>query len=155
MVFILSALWCIRVRGLWKLPDGRNLGLVLMDRTMLSKFLIQFFVDGVKPNYGITFKKIYASTVVFSASDPVAGHYWSTPLLTGKSGSVSCEVTTPFSWALVCTRFHFRPPKSVSPVAWKFCNQIPLASKVKFPGVFQSLCWIPRLGNLLWLLELS
>ena len=60
---------------MWKLPDGRNLGLVLMDRTMLSKFLIQFFVDGVKPNYGITFKKIYASTVVFSASDPVAGHY--------------------------------------------------------------------------------
>ena len=24
--------------------------------------------------------------------------------------------------------------ESVSPVLWKFCNQIPLASKVKFPG---------------------
>ena len=35
----------------------------------------------------------------------------------------------------------------VSPVMWKFCNQIPLASKVKFPGVSQSLCQIPRLKN--------
>ena len=28
---------------MWKLPDGRNLGLVLMGRTMLSKSLIPFF----------------------------------------------------------------------------------------------------------------
>ena len=51
MVFILSALWWIRIRGLWKLPDGRdwlwgNLSLVLMGRAMLSKSLIQFSVDG-------------------------------------------------------------------------------------------------------------
>ena len=32
---------------------------------------------------------------------------------------------------------------------------LPLTSKVKFPGGFQSLCWIPRLGNLLHVLELS
>ena len=31
--------------------------------------------------------------------------------------------------------------------------QIPLAFKVKFPGGSQSLCQIPRLGNLLWALE--
>ena len=42
MVFILSALWWIRIRGLWKLPDGRDwlwekLGLVLMDRAMFSQ----------------------------------------------------------------------------------------------------------------------
>ena len=45
---------------------------------------------------------------------------------------------------------------SVSPVLckfYKFRNQIPLASKVKFSGSFQSLCQIPRLGNLLWVLE--
>ena len=30
-----------------------------------------------------------------------------------------------------------------------------MASKVKFPGGSQSLCQIPRLGNLLWVLELS
>ena len=32
---------------------------------------------------------------------------------------------------------------------------LPLTSKVKFPGGSQSLCWIPRLGNLLRVLELS
>ena len=49
----------------------------------------------------------------------------------------------------------FVPSKSVFPVLWKFCNQIPLASKVRFPGESQSLCRIPRLGSLLWALELS
>ena len=44
--------------------------------------------------------------------------------------------------------------ESVSPVLWKFCNQIPLASKVKFPGGSQPLCQIPRLEDLLWALEL-
>ena len=44
--------------------------------------------------------------------------------------------------------------ESVSPVLQKFYNQIPLASKVKLPGSSQSLCWIPRLGNLPWALEL-
>ena len=68
LVFILSALWWIRIRCLWNLPDGRDwlrgkLGLVLMGRAMLSKPLIQFSVDGrscvisllldVKPNSGV------------------------------------------------------------------------------------------------------
>ena len=44
--------------------------------------------------------------------------------------------------------------ESFPPVLWKFCNQIPLAFKVKFTGGFQSLCWVPRLGNVLWILEL-
>ena len=43
--------------------------------------------------------------------------------------------------------------ESVSSVLWKFCNQIPLASKAKFPGGSQFLCQIPRLGNLLCVLE--
>ena len=51
MVFSLSSLWWRRIRGLWKLPDGRDwlwgkLGFVLMSRAMLSKSLIQFSVDG-------------------------------------------------------------------------------------------------------------
>ena len=46
VVFILFALWWRRIRGLWKLPDGRNwlwgkLGLVLMGRAMFSKSLTQ------------------------------------------------------------------------------------------------------------------
>ena len=44
--------------------------------------------------------------------------------------------------------------ESISLVMWKFCNQIPLAFKVKFSGVSQPLCWIFRLGNLLWVPEL-
>ena len=51
MVLILSALWWIRTRGLWKLPNGRDwlrgkLGLVLIGRAMFSKSLIQFSFDG-------------------------------------------------------------------------------------------------------------
>ena len=89
--------WWIRIRGLWKLPDGRdwlwgNLGLLLISRAMLSKSLIQFSVDmqgcapwgqamvGAMATMAISFKKTYASTLVFSAPDPAAGHCWPTPL---------------------------------------------------------------------------
>ena len=61
VVFLLSALWWVRVRGLGKLPDEGN-GLVLMGGVMLSKPLTQFSVDGwgcvpsllfdLRPNYG-------------------------------------------------------------------------------------------------------
>ena len=44
--------------------------------------------------------------------------------------------------------------ESVSPVLWKFYNEIPLAFKVKCPGGSQSLCHISQLGNLWWALEL-
>ena len=53
-------------------------------------------------------------------------------------------------------RVLFVPSKrSVSLTLCKFCSKIPLAFKVKFPGGSQYLCQIPRLGNLLWALELS
>ena len=45
--------------------------------------------------------------------------------------------------------------ESVSPVLCKFHNQIPLSSKFELPGGSQSLCQIPRFGNLLWVLKLS
>ena len=55
-----------------------------------------------------------------------------------------------------CTQGFVCPlQESVSPVLCKFCIQIPLASKGKFPGGSQSLCQIPRLGNLLGVLELK
>ena len=58
---------------------------------------------------------------------------------------------SPGSW---CTQgFICALHASVSPGLCKFCNQIPLASKVKFPGGSQFLFQIPRLGNLLWALE--
>ena len=40
--------------------------------------------------------------------------------LTGKSGSVSCEVTAPFSWVLLHTRFCLCPPRVCSPVLCTF-----------------------------------
>ena len=51
MVFSPSALWWKQMKGLWKLLDRRDwlrgkLGFVLMGRTLLSKTLIQFSVDG-------------------------------------------------------------------------------------------------------------
>ena len=153
-----------------------------MGRAMLSKSLIQFSVDGrgcvpsllfgQRPKYGGSnedsgglLQKVPCTHCCTQCprpcSRPLLTHAsardsWT---LTGKSGSVSCGDTAPFSWVLVCTRFV--PTKiralqdSVFPVPWKFCNQIPLASKVKFPGGSQSLCQIPRLGNLLWVPELS
>ena len=67
VVFILSAFWWIRIRGLWKLPDGNDwlkgkLDLFQMGGAMLSKSLIQFCIDwrgcvpflllDLRPNYG-------------------------------------------------------------------------------------------------------
>ena len=56
----------------------------------------------------------------------------------------------------MCTRFCLCPPRvSVSPALWKLCDQILLTFKFKVPESFQSICQIPRLGNLLFGLEVS
>ena len=73
--------------------------------------------------------------------------------LTGRSGSISCGVTAPFPWVLVFRRFCLCAPRVESlfpPVLRKFYNQIPLAFKVRFPGDSQFICWILRLGSLMW-----
>ena len=105
-----------------------------------------------------SFKRSHAHTAALSAPNPAAGHGWPTIrdswTRTGKSESVFSEVTAPFSWVLVHTMFYLCPPRVCLPRDSKFCNQIPLASKVKFPGGSQTLCQIPRLENLLWVLEL-
>ena len=159
VVFILSALWRIRIRGLWKLPGERNwlwvkLGLVLMDGAMLSKFLIQFSVDG----WSCIPSLLFDLRPTLSAPDPKAG-LPDLPETLGDSQAslgqspVRSLFLSPGSWCaqgFVCAL-----PESVSPVLWKFCDQIPLASKIKFPAGSQSLCQIPRLGNLLWVLKLS
>ena len=46
-----------------------------------------------------------------------AGDFWTLP---GKSGSVSCGVTAPFSSVLVHTRFCLCPPRVYFPVLCKF-----------------------------------
>ena len=181
MVLGLSALWQIRIRGLWKLPVGRDwvwgkLGLILMGGAMLSKSSILFSVDGcvssqlfdLRPDYGggnedtgdllqmVLFMHCHTQCPRPCSRPPLthasAGDSWT---LTGKSGSVSHEVTAPFPGFWWPHGFVRALQDSVSPVLCKFCNQIPLASKVKIPGGSQSLCQIPRLGNLFGVLELS
>ena len=88
-------------KKLWKFPDGSvwawgNMGLVLMGGPCSVNF-IQFSVDGegsvpslffgLRQNYGRGNdgnnnlpQKTYASTIVFSAPDPTAGHCRPTPL---------------------------------------------------------------------------
>ena len=91
-------------------------------------------------------------TVVFSVPNPTAGHYWSmpppeTPKHSGKSGSVSCGITAPFSWVLciqscLCPRRVF--PQSCASSVMKS-----LASKSNSLGVFSpfarspswKICW--------------
>ena len=46
-----------------------------------------------------------------------AGDSWT---LTGKSGSVSCGVSPPFSWVMVHTKFCLCPPRVCLPVLCKF-----------------------------------
>ena len=140
MVSILSALWCIR--GLWKLPDGRDwlkgkLGLVLMCRAVLSKSYSDFLLMGgaVFPPSCLTWgqtmvevmKKMEASsqrsharTAELSALDCAAGHHWHTPLLETPGHSraslgqslVGSLILSPGSW---CTQGFVCASKSLFP----------------------------------------
>ena len=147
-------------------------GSCLMDGAMLSKSLIQFSVEGwgcvpsllfdLRPNYGrrnedngVVLKRSRACTVVISAlplrQATVYLHLLQRHLDTHRQvGSVSGGVSAPSSWFLVTQGFVCALQESVFPVLCKFCTQIPLASKVKFPLGSQSLCQTPRLRNLLW-----
>ena len=124
----------IRIRDLRKLPDGRfwlreKLGLALMSRSMLSKSLIQFSVDGrdcvpsllfdLRPNYGGNNEDdgdLLQKVPCRQCCRPPQIHAstrdsWT---LTGKSGSVSCGVTLPFS-CVWYTQGLFVPSKSLFP----------------------------------------
>ena len=109
----------MRIKGLCKLPDGRNwlcrkLGLVLVGKAMLSKSLIQFSVDGwscgpsllftwgqtmveVMKIMATSFKRSHAGTATLSAPKPCNSPLLTHPFsgdfwtLPGKSGSVSLE----------------------------------------------------------------
>ena len=95
-----------------------------------------------------SFKWSHAGTATLIAPNTAAGHHRPTPPpeIPGHSQASlgqSLVESAPFSWVLVWTRFCLCPPsdkESVSPVLCKFCNQIPLASIVKFHGGSQSLC---------------
>ena len=108
-----------------------------------------------------SFQKPQAGTAALSAPDPAAVHCRPTPLpgTPGHSQAslgqslVGSLLLSPGPWyaqGFVCAL-----QESVFPVLGKFCNQIPLASTIKFLGGSQFPCQIPRLVNLLWVLELS
>ena len=117
---------------------------------MLCKSVIQFSVDGqgcvpsllfdLRPNYGggnedngdllqkVPCRHCYSQCPQPCIGPPVthtsAGVSWT---LTGKSGSVSCGVTAPFSWVLVHTGFVCALQESVSPVLcmfWWFYGEV-------------------------------
>ena len=55
MILILSALWWMRIRGLWKFPDGRDwlwekLGLTLVGMVMLCCYIASVVSDSVWPH---------------------------------------------------------------------------------------------------------
>ena len=107
-------------------------------RTMLSKPLIQFSVDGrgcvpallfdLRPNCGggnedngkhlqkIPCRHCHIQCLQPCSRPPLmhssSRDSWT---LTGKFWSVSCEVTAPFSWVLVCPRFCLCPPRICFP----------------------------------------
>ena len=173
-----SVLPLIKIRGLWKFPAGRDwlwgkLGLVLMDRVLLSKSLIQFSLDGqgcVLP-YCLTWgqtvvevMKIFVTSFKMSHActpDHEAGHHRPAPPLKTPGHSqaslsqslIGSLLLFPRSWCAQDFVFAFQ--ESVFPILCKFYNQIPLASEVKFPGDSQSLCQVPRFGNQFWVLGLS
>ena len=139
VVFIIPALWCRRIRGLWNIPDGRDwlrgkLGLVLMGGAMLSKSLTEFSVDGwgFVPLCCLTWGQTMAEVMKIIQKIP-CGHCctqcpqpcsrppsihasardsWT---LTGKSESVAFVITAPFSWVLEYTRFCLCPPRVCFP----------------------------------------
>ena len=104
----------------------------------------------------VTFQRAFARTVVISAPNPMAAtvnpHLCRRLLETPRQVWLSL-LWGHCSWVLVHTRFCLCPPRVCFPSPVEVHNQIPLGSN--FPGDSQSLCWIPRLGNLLWALELS
>ena len=141
VVFSLSALWWIWLRGLWKLPNGRNWGgkgLVLLGGAIISKSLIQFSVDdwGCVPSLLSTIVEVmkimetslirsHAYTAKLSAPHPAAGHLWPTPLpdTPGHSQAglsqplVGSLLPSPGSW---CTRFCLCPLRVYFPLLCKF-----------------------------------
>ena len=184
VVSILSSLWWMSIRGLWKLLDGRywlwgKLGLALVGRTVLSISLIQFSVMGgavfplcslawgqtVLVVMMISFKRTYGNRL------RLPGLLQSVPLILWQATvdwhfrqrllDTLSQIWLHLLWESVllfpvswCMQGFLRAlQESVSPVLWKFCNQILLAFKVKFPGDSQSLCQIPRLGNWFWAIK--
>ena len=119
-----------------------------MGRAKLSKSLIQFAVNGpaMFPPWWLawgqtmvgvmvvmvtSFRRINALTVVLSATDPVASHFWPMPPQETPGHAQASPAQSLVGTLLLFSRswcaqgFVCALQESVSPVQWKFCNQIP------------------------------
>ena len=137
-----------------------------MGEDMLSESLIQFSVDGqccvpsllfdLRPNYGggnedngDLLPKVPCMHCCTQCPNPAEGHCRLTPLqeTSGPSWTslgqslVGSLFLSPGSWCAL--GFVCALQESVSPGLWRFCNQILLASKVKFPGYSESFARFP------------
>ena len=146
----------IRIRGLWKPPDGKNwlwgtLGLVLMDRAMLSIIFCWWVglcsLPVVWPKAkqwegygnGNLLQKGLCQHCCIQCPYRVAGHchpglHWrfldtQRQVLISLMSGHYFFLLGPGAHRFVCAL-----QESISLVLWKFYNQIPLASKIKFPG---------------------
>ena len=134
---------------------GKNPGLALVCRALLSKVLTQLSADGwgstpslvvvwpeVTQPWGlglcgrlmVNFKRIYAKgdLSVPHYHGPIHASREGPPTLAGRFGSVSYRVTAPLFWVLVHAKFCLCPPRLESlflPVLWKSYNQILLDSR--------------------------
>ena len=138
VVLILSVLWKRRLRGLWKLPDGRDwlkvkLDLILMGGPMLNRSLIQFSVDRsicvpsllftcgqtmveVMKIMATTLQRSHSRAATLSTLDAAAGHSRLMPL--------------PLSLVLPCQWVHFQFVLS-TPLFLVF---VPSSSSLPFHG---------------------
>ena len=73
-----------------------------------------------------------------------AGDSWT---LTGRSGSVFCGVTAPFSWVLVCTRFCLYPPRVCFPSPVGVLQSNPTGLQSQIPWEFSVPLFDPQVGK--------
>ena len=106
----------------WKIPwteEPDRLQGVAKSRTRMSDFTL-LYCGGRNEDNGDLLQKVPCMFCYTQCPQPCsrpppthasAGDSWTLP---GKSGSVSCGVTAPFSWVLVHTRFFFALQDSIS-----------------------------------------
>ena len=105
----------------WERLTGWNWVVFWWVGPLLSKSLIQFSVDGrdcvlsllfdLRPNFGGGNEGDVDSLLPSGPLPCLPRPPPESWTLTGKSGLVSCGITAPFPWVLVCTRFFFVPSK--------------------------------------------
>ena len=146
----------MRLRGLWKLPDGKDwlwgkLGLALVGKANAQEIFNPILADGWGCVPAITGGVLATSSkglmLTCCTSQESVSHYCQpmppleTPGYSQTSLAQSLLGLLLLSPGSCCAQsFVCALKESVSPVLWKFCNQIPLVFKVKFLGGSQSLC---------------